>query len=94
MTVSVPPEVEVTASRSRVGLGDFVTLFCNTRTNPEANGTVWTYVNTGMKVSEDADTLVLNLLTTADFGTYCCTVTNTAGETGSGNVMIEQGCKF
>ena len=92
----MPPEVEVTASHLKVGLGGSTTLSCNiTRTNPEIAGTyVWRNENTGEILSEQSDNLLVTFLAMNDFGTYSCTVTNSAGETGTGNVTITQGCKF
>ena len=94
--LSVPPKVEVTASRLRVNLGGSTTLFCNvTRTNPNTDGTyIWINENIRGHITESSETLSLNLSTVGDFGTYTCMVTNTAGATGSGNVTIEQGCKL
>ena len=85
----------VTADLERVNLGGTVILFCNvTRTNPEANGTyVWSSAN-GNVTSGTLDTLEVTFSTIQDFGTYFCNVTNTAGVTGTGNVIIERGCKL
>lgn len=84
------------ASHTQVNLGGTTTLFCNvTRTNPEVNGIfVWENMRTGRAFSENSDTLTLDILSTEDFGTYRCTVTNTAQATGSGNITIEQGCEL
>ena len=92
---SVPPEVQVTASRQRIELGGFTTLFCNvTRSNSAINGTyVWINVSTSGILSEKSSMLLLNISTTGDYGTYTCMVTNIAGATGSGTVTIQQGCK-
>ena len=86
----------MTASLLRVNLGGSTSLFCNvTRTNPDVDGTyIWINERTKKQISESSETLSLTLSTLGDFGTYTCMVTNTAGATGSGNVTIEQGCKF
>ena len=93
---SVPPDVQVTASRQRVELGGFTTLFCNvTRSNPEINGRyVWINEGTGVILPEISNILSLNILSLSDYGNYTCMVTNTAGAAGSGSVIIQQGCKF
>ena len=91
----VPPEVEVVASSSRVILGGSTTLTCNvTRTNPEVADIQWRNENTGERILETSDILLLDLSVVTDFGTYSCTVTNSAGEVGTGNLTITQGCKF
>ena len=94
--MSVAPEVEVTASHLKVGLGGSTTLSCNvTRTNPGITGVyIWRNENTGTFLSEQSDNLQVTFSTANDFGTYSCTVTNSAGEVGTGNVTITQGCKF
>ena len=94
--MSVSPEVELTASDLKVGLGGSTTLLCNvTRTNPGITGVyVWRNENTGTFLSEQSDNLQVTLSTANDFGTYSCTVTNSAGEVGTGNLTITQGCKF
>ena len=85
----------MTASSSQVSLGGSTTLFCNvTRTNPEVAGILWTNENTGERILENSHILLLNLSADTDFGTYSCTITNTAGEVGRGNVAVTQGCKF
>ena len=92
----MPPEVEVTASHLKVGLGGSTTLICSvTRTNPGIAGMyTWRNENTGEILSEQSDTLMVTFSAINDFGTYSCTVTNSAGEMGAGNVTITQGCKF
>ena len=92
----MPPEVKVIASSSQVILGGSTTLFCNiTRTNPGVTGSyIWRNENTGERILESSDIIMLNLSTVNDFGVYSCMVTNSAGEVGRGNVTITQGCKF
>lgn len=94
---SVPPVVEVTAldSQTRVSFGGSTTLFCNvTRTNPGISTFLWRNERTGATLSETSNTLLVRPLAENDFATYSCTVTNDAGETGSDNVTITQGCKL
>ena len=78
------------ASSSQVILGGSTTLFCNvTRTNPGIAGAyIWRNENTGERIPENSNTLLLNLSAVTDFGTYSCMVTNSAGEVGKGNVTI------
>ena len=92
----MPPEVEVTASDLKVGLGGSITLSCNvTRANPGVTGVyIWRNENTGATLIAQLDNLQVTFSTVNDFGTYSCTVMNTAGEMGTGNLMITQGCKF
>lgn len=85
-----PPEVQVVASPLQVILGGSTTLFCNvTRTNPGIVGAyIWRNENTGERILENSNTLLLNLSVVTDYGTYSCMVTNSAGEVGRGNVTI------
>ena len=94
--MSVAPEVEVTASDLKVGLGGSTTLLCNaTRANPGITGVyIWRHENTGATLSEQSDNLVMTFSTVNDFGTYSCTVMNSGGEMGTGNLTITQGCKL
>ena len=81
------------ASRQRVNIGASVTLSCSVnRTNPEVSTYVWTNENgSTVMVGEN---ITITFLSTNDFGTYWCTVNNTAGFSGSDSVTIEQGCKL
>jgi hypothetical protein len=90
------PKVDVVASASNVALGGSTTLLCNvTKTNPGIVGTyIWIKENTGTRLAEQSDNLLLNFSTVTDFGTYSCMVTNIAGEVGRGNITIKQRCKF
>ena len=94
----MPPEVILVASHLKVSLGGSTTLSCNvTRTNPGIAGPgayIWRNENAGATLSEQSDSILVTLLAVNDFGTYSCTVTNSAGEVGRGNVTITQGCKF
>ncbi len=94
-TISVRPEVVVTADRIRVGLDDTVTLSCAvTRTNPETDGNYeWTSPS-GNVLSETSNTLEVTFSDIQDFGTYTCDVTNTANVSGTGNLTIGQGRKL
>ena len=92
----VAPEVKLTASHLKVRLGGSTILSCNvTRANPRITGAyIWRNENTGATLSEQSNDLLITFSTANDFGTYSCTVTNTAGEVGRRNITITQGCKF
>ena len=90
----VPPEVEVTASSQRVGIGATVTLSCSVnRTNPEVDTYVWVNEAHSTTIVDTESNITVTFTLTQDFGTYCCTVNNTAGLSGSDSVTIGQGCK-
>ena len=91
--VIVIPEVQVMASRQHVNTGASVTLSCSVnRTNPEVSTYVWTNENGSIVMV--AENITITFSSTNDFGTYRCTVNNTAGFSGSDSVIIEQGCKL
>ena len=81
------------ASRQRVNIGASVTLSCSVnRTNPEVSTYLWTNENgSTVMVGEN---ITITFSSTNNFGTYLCTVNNTAGFSGSDNVTIEQRCKL
>ena len=83
--------MQVTASHSRVTTGASITLTCTViRTNPEVSTYTWMFSDTMLSET----TNILNIPSIQDFGTYHCIATSTANIPGSGNVTIEQGCKF
>ena len=89
----VIPEVQVMASRQRVNIGASVTLSCCVnRTNPEVSVYMWT--NEDSSITVVGENFTITFSSTNDFGTYRCTVNNTAGFSGSDSVTIEQGCKL
>ena len=89
----VIPEVQVMASRQHVNIGASVTFSCSVnRTNPEVSTYVWTNENGSTVMVGENITIIFS--STNNFGTYRCTVNNTAGFSGSDNVTIEQGCKL
>ena len=89
----VLPEVQVMASRQRVNIGASVTLSCSVnRTNPEVSTHVWTTDSGGIIMV--GENITLTFSSTNDFGTYRCTVNNTAGFSRTDSVTIEQGCKL
>ena len=80
--------------RTRIALGQSVTLTCNvTKANPTAFTYEWTLEGTGTLPSETSETLTLSNIMASQFGTYRCDVTNAAG-TGSDTITIEEGGKF
>ena len=85
----------MTADRTRVGLGGTLTLTCTvSRTNPETDGNyAWTSPS-GTETNRTSNTLDVTFSTIQDLGTYTCSVTNTAGATGTGSLTIEQACKL
>ena len=96
--IIVIPVVEVTATRTRVLVGDMVTLTCNvTIGNPSYVTYTWTSMNTNtntnMTLPEMTNTLTLTIGDVNDFGNYICEATNVAGS-GSGTASIEQGGKI
>ena len=93
---TVPPVVEVAASRTKVNIGASTTLFCQvTRTNPDIITYTWMDEDTSTEFNVgNTNTFVFTLLTAEDFGTVSCTATNDAEISGKANVTIEQGCKL
>ena len=89
----VPPEVEVTASSQHVSVGATVTLSCSVnRTNPAVDTYVWVNEAHSTILVGTERIIAVTFTLTQDFGTYRCTVNNTAGLSGSDSVTIEQGC--
>ena len=86
--------VEVTASSQRVSIGATVTLSCSVnRTNPVVDTYVWVNEANSSTLVGTESVITVTFSSTQDFGTYRCTVNNTAGLLGSDSVTIEQGCK-
>ena len=86
---SVLPVVEVTATRTRVLIGDMVNLTCNVMTgDPSYANYTWTFMSTSLQ--EMTNVLTLTISNVSNFGNYICEATNVAGS-GSGTVSIEQG---
>ena len=85
----VIPEVEITATFTRVKLGENLTLTCSViRGNPTIYNYSVVHINTTTTTSEP--TRILTGIQVSDLGTYRCDVTNDAG-TGSANITIELG---
>ena len=89
----VIPEVQVMASHQRVNIGASITLSCSVnRTNPEVSMYMWTNEDSGKVMV--GEIITITFLSINDFGTYWCTVNNTAVFSGSDSVTIEQGCRL
>lgn len=87
----VLPVVEVAATRTRVLIGDMVTLTCSVTTgNASYVAYLWTLMSASISTN---NTLTLTIENVNEFGNYTCEATNVAG-TGSGTVTIEQGGKI
>ena len=96
-TLTVPPEVTVTATSSRVALGQSTNLTCSITRSVPSNYTIeWTLTNTDdvtTTLSDTEETLVITDIAENEFGTYTCTANNSAYLSGSANTTIEQGGK-
>ena len=92
-----PPEVSVSATRTRVPVNGSTSLTCSVASsNPPDFSLVWTLTNTtGVTTTlNTADqTLELSGLGLDQFGTYTCNVTNSEGLSGEANVILEEGGK-
>ena len=92
---TVPPEVYVSATSSRIAIGQSTTLTCSiTRSVPSDYTIEWTLTNTNdvtTTLTETGETLILTNIAENEFGTYTCTVTNAANLSHSANTAIEQG---
>jgi len=91
---TVPPEVQVTATLTRVVVGNSTTLTCTvTRSNPMGSYTYRWVHNNSITLSETSSMLTVNIMTESNLGTYHCEVTNSAGLSGNGTTTIELGGK-
>ena len=93
--VSLILAVDVTADRTRVGLGGDVTLTCSVSDgNPLIFYTyTWTHVNTFTTLTaETSPTLILSPISMDEFGTYRCVVRNEI-YVGADSITIELGCE-
>ena len=89
---AVPPEVQVTATLTRVVVGNSTTLTCTvTRSNPMGSYTYRWVHNNSITLSETSSMLTVNILTESNLGTYRCEVTNSAGLSGNDTTTIELG---
>ena len=87
----------VTATSSRIALGQSTDLTCSITRSVPSNYTIeWTLTNTDdvtTTLSDTEETLVITDIAEDEFGVYICTVTNSANLSGSANITIEQGGK-
>ena len=94
---AVPPEVQVTATLTRVVVGNSTTLTCTvTRSNPMGSYTYRWVHNNSITLSEtncmlSTDMLTVNILMESNVGTYRCEVTNSAGLSGNDTTTTELG---
>ena len=90
---AVPPEVQVTATLTRVVVGNSTTLTCTvTRSNPMGSYTYrWVHNNSITLTGETSSMLTVTITTESNLGTYRCEVTNSAGLSGIDTITIELG---
>ena len=90
-----PPEVTVSASRTRIPLNESTTLNCSVSvSNPSTFSVMWTLTNTNnitTTLSETEEILVVSNIEEYDFGTYTCNVTNSASLSATAEITIEEG---
>ena len=96
---TVPPEVSVTATQTRIAVGQSTTLTCSiAASNPDVSTISWSFTDTSGATTilsgETGQTLQLSDIAEDEFGTYTCTATNSEDLSGTGDVTIEQGCKI
>ena len=94
---TVAPEVDVSATSTRIAVGQSTTLTCSiSRSNPSNYTIEWSLTNTNdvtTTLAEAGETLVVTDIADDEFGTYTCNVTNSADLSGSANITIEEGGK-
>ena len=91
---AAPPEVEVTATLTRVVVGNSTTLTCTvTRSNPMGYTYKWVH-NNSMIPGETSSILTVSILTESNLGIYRCEVTNSVGLSGSNTTTIELGGEY
>ena len=95
-STAVPPEVEVTATLTRVVVGNSTTLTCTvTRSIPMGSYTyTWVHNNFIILPGETSSILTVSILTESNVGVYHCEVTNSAGLSGSNTTTIELGGEY
>ena len=92
---AVLPEVEVTATLTRVVVGNSTTLTCTvTRSNPMGSYTYRWVHNNSIILNETTNMLTVSIMTESDVGVYRCEVTNSAGLSGSNTAAIELGGEY
>ena len=93
---AAPPEVEVTATLTRVVVGNSTTLTCTvTRSNPMGSYTYrWMHNNSITLPGETSSMLTVSILSESNLGVYLCEVINSANLTGSNTTTIELGGEY
>ena len=90
-----PPEITVSASRTRLLVNESTTLSCSVSvSNPSNISVMWTLTNTNnitITLNETGEILVVTNIEENDFGTYTCNVTNLAGLSATAEITIEEG---
>ena len=85
----------MTATRTRLLVNESTNITCSVSGgNPTEFTLVWTLNSTSNVVTtldETGEILVISNIGEDEFGTYTCSVTNTANLTGSASITIEQG---
>ena len=97
-SLTVPPEVSVTATQTRIAVDQSTNLTCSIdASNPDVSTISWSFTNTSGATTilsgETGQTLQLSDIAEDEFGTYTCNATNSEGLSGTGDITIEQGCK-
>ena len=97
-SLTVPPEVSVTATQTRIAVGQSTTLSCSIdASNPDDSTITWFLTDTSdvttILSGETGQTLQLSDIAEDEFGTYTCNATNSEDLSGSADITIEQGCK-
>ena len=96
--VAVPPEVSVSATQTRITVGQSTILTCSIiASNPNDPTFAWSFTDTSgvttILSGETGQTLQLSNIAENEFGTYICNAINSANLSGTVNIIIEQGCK-
>ena len=97
-SLTVPPEVSVTATQTRIAVGQSTTLTCSIdASNPDVSTISWSFTDTSGATTilsgETGQTLQLSDIAENEFGTYICNATNSEDLSGTEDITIEQGCK-
>ena len=91
------PEVELVPSLARINIDGSQSLLCNvTRSNPSDHTYTWTFNDSSgdlVVLAETSNVLDLTPVQETDFGTYQCSVNNSAGTGISGPATVEEECK-
>lgn len=86
---SVTPISTVTTTEFKRAIGDPITLICSTRANPAATEWVWTKDGTTLP-NHNAVSLLVDMDSTQDLGTYSCVAKNTVGQSSIIEFHVKQ----